>query len=257
MNRPVRDPNRIRNVGRSETSDFQNWPAAEVVLSYDVDDPPDIDLYNSAAIKYPQADDVYFIITSYFNNVTDTMEPRLAVSRDGIRWNRPSREPFVSRGQDDSDFDSKMIHVSVGQIQRGDEWWAFYRGTDQLHSTHGHKNALTKPTGVISRVTSRLDGYVSLDAAGDGGFTTVPLQPTGTQLELNYSTSSGGSVRVELCDMQGRSIAQAAPLDGDHLAAQVRWSTPPPALSQPVRLRLSLSRTKLFAFRFADGGDRA
>lgn len=257
MNRPVRDPNRIRHIGRSETTGFLNWPAAQVVLSYDADDPPDIDLYNSAAIKYPRADDVYFIITSYFNNVTDTMEPRLAISRDGVHWDRPSREPFIPRGEDANAFDSKMIHMSVGQFQRGDEWWAFYRGTNQLHSTHGHTHVLPKPTGVISRVVSRLDGYVSLDAPRDGTFTTIPLQAT-AGLELNYTTAPGGSIRVDMCDMNEKPLVQCAePLVGDQIAGVVRWTQRPPMANQPIRLRFHMVSAKLFSFRFTESANCA
>jgi len=259
QNRPVRDPNRIRNIGRSETADFLNWPAAEVVLAYDDDDPPDVDLYNSAAIKYPHAENAYFIITSYFNHVTDTMEPRLATSRDGIAWNRPSRKPFICLG-DEGAFDSAMIHTCVGQFQRGDEWYTYYRGTDQLHSTHGHRTKLQSPAGVISRVVSRPDGFVSMDAMDEGSLTTVPVRATGSRLELNFAARGDGYVIVELRDaadrpLKGFEAHRCRPLAGDSLAEEVYWDSGADlteALREPVRMHLRFRRAQLFAWQFVE-----
>jgi len=258
LNRPVRDPERTRTVGRSETADFLSWPAADTVLSFDQEDPPDVDLYNSAAIKYPHADNAYFILTSCFSHSTDTLEPRLATSRDGIRWQRPSRRAFIPLGEEGS-FDSKMIHTCVGQFARGTDWWTFYRGTNGLHSTHGGKSQLTY-NGAISRVRSRVDGFVSVDAADEGSFTTPLLRACGSGLRLNCVTRAGGYVKAELLDAAGKPIPSCGlencvPVTGDHLNAAVTWGGAPGIaehLSKAVRLRLHLCRAKVFAFQFVN-----
>lgn len=258
LNRPVRDPERTRTIGRSETADFLSWPAADTVLSFDQHDPPDVDLYNSAAIKYPQADNAYFIITSCFSHSTDTLEPRLATSQDGIHWQRPNRRAFIALGEEGS-FDSKMIHTCVGQFARGADWWTFYRGTSGLHSTHGGKSQLSY-NGVISRVRSRVDGFVSVDAVEHGSFTTPLLRTSGSGLRLNCVTETNGYIKAELLDAAGRPLPghtrdNCVPVSGDSLNAAVTWRGVPgssAALRGAVRLTLQLHRAKVFAFQFVN-----
>ena len=61
----------------------------------------------------------------------------------------------------------------------------------------------------IRRVTLRTDGFVSVHAdRGGGAFTTPPLRFAGRKLELNYSTSAVGFVKVELRDESGQAYAR-------------------------------------------------
>jgi len=126
-NVPIRNPNIIRTIGKSETSDFLNWPPVETILTFDKNDPPDMDIYNSAAVKYSRADDVYIILASCYYHNEDVLMPQLAVSRDGINWKRIERKPFIELGKNDA-FDKGMIHTCVGQIIKDNEIWIYYRG---------------------------------------------------------------------------------------------------------------------------------
>jgi hypothetical protein len=260
LNRPVRDSNRIRTIGRSETTDFLNWPGAKVVMSYDDNDPSDVDLYNSAAIQYPHAQDSYFIIASLFHQSQDALEPQLAVSRDGVTWSRPLRKAFISLG-DEGSFDSKMIHTCVGQFRRRDEWLTFYRGTSSVHTSHGNRST-EKFNGTISRVISRPDGFVSLDAEKSGTFLTPPMLARGSRLQLNSQSSGEGHIRVELCDEHGRAIegfraGQCQGISGDQLAGDVVWQyrqSLSEIIARPFRMRIFLERAKLYAFQFASNG---
>jgi hypothetical protein len=67
------------------------------VLQTDENDPAESDLYNPAALKYPYADNVYLMFPSLYRHSTDTLDIRLAVSRDyhpalGVRREYPSIE---------------------------------------------------------------------------------------------------------------------------------------------------------------------
>src|SRR5690606_7623057 len=58
-----------------------------------------------------------------------------------------------------------------------------------------------QPTAHIKRYALRLDGFASLQAKFNGGdATTKPFVFKGKQLEINYSTSAAGYVRVEILD---------------------------------------------------------
>ena len=109
------------------------------------------------------------------------------------------------------------------------------------------------------RHTLRIDGFVSVEARLAGGeFVTKPLRFDGGTLELNFSTSAVGSIRVELQNLDG-TPAKGFALDdceeiyGDALGQQVLWKGRPD-LSQwngkPMRLRFVLKDADLYAIRF-------
>ena len=111
----------------------------------------------------------------------------------------------------------------------------------------------------MARYTLRPDGFVSVHADAAGGeFVTRPLTFTGKTLEINYSTSAAGTVRVEIQDAAGKPIPGFALADcpdifGDRLEQIVEWkqgSDLGKLTGQPVRLRFVLSDADLYAIRF-------
>ena len=115
------------------------------------------------------------------------------------------------------------------------------------------------PTMRIRRYALRTDGFVSVNAGYSGGeFTTHPLVFAGSELEINYSTSAVGSVRVEVQDAGGRpqpglSLDDSAEIFGDEIEGTARWNGNPTLASlagKPVRLRFALHDADLYAFRF-------
>ena len=113
-------------------------------------------------------------------------------------------------------------------------------------------------TAYLRRYAIRIDGFVSVAAPLSGGeLLTRPLVFEGARLELNYSTSAAGSVRVEIQDAVGHPIpgftlADNAELYGDSLRQTVHWkSADVGALSgKPVRLRFELRDADLYSFQF-------
>ncbi len=82
-----------RAIGRSTSNRFDTFaPLTEsCVLQVDVDDPPGCDLYNPACQPYPGSPGLYLMFPSLFRHQQDTLEIRLAVSRDGVQWTWPDR----------------------------------------------------------------------------------------------------------------------------------------------------------------------
>ena len=251
----------LRKVGRSETSDLQRWPKPQVVFGYDNQDPVESDHYNASVMQYPFAPNVYLMFPSpYFHykgkSNDGPLDIQLATSRDGIQWNRLDRRPYVRLGPRGS-FDGGSVYMSVGMLRRGDEIWMYYTGYDITHGDYDMKT--TRKKGTVSRLVQRLDGFVSADAAWEGGeLTTVPLVFAGRRLVLNVDTSAMGSARVELMDEQGRplpgfSAADCDPIDGNFTARTVTWKGKPDLAGlagKPVQLRFALRSTKLYAFQF-------
>ena len=94
---------------------------------------------------------------------------------------------------------------------------------------------------------------------GGGAFTTRPFVFAGNELELNYSTSAVGHVKVELQDesgaaLNGYSLTDSQELFGDEIAGTIGWRDDGANIGdlagQTVRMRAELRDADLFAFRF-------
>jgi hypothetical protein len=111
----------------------------------------------------------------------------------------------------------------------------------------------------LRRYTLRLDGFVSASADWKGGqLLTKPLTFEGNRLELNFATSAGGEVRVEIQDANGKPVEGFAlddcpPQFGDSVEKTVTWSSGAnlaELAGKPVRLLFELKDADLYAFRF-------
>ncbi len=241
-----------RMVSRTESKDFRTFPDPVLVLAPDELDPPDSDLYNNAAIKYPYAANAYFIFTSLYHHPSDKLWVELAVSRDSVEWERPSREPFIPNGPE-GEWDSGVLYRGVGLLRMGDELWLSYYGRVATHNTYGDKEY----QGGYSFAVSRLDGFASMNAGEElGELVTVPLVFSGKRLVLNLEVLRGGGAKVELQDEAGKPLPGFTQADCDQMVCDdvsrvVTWrgkSDLSALAGKPVRLRFVLRRCKLYAF---------
>ena len=107
---------------------------------------------------------------------------QLVHSRDGLNWHRfGDRSPIIPRGARGS-FDAGCILCSADRpLVQGDEVWHYYTGINTMHG-----GPMPPKQCVIGRVSWRLDGFVSLDAAAfEGQVETVPLATAGGRLVVN------------------------------------------------------------------------
>ncbi len=258
------DPDNLRKIGRTESSDLAHWPEdPKIVLAYDKDDPVESDHYNPCVVKYPYAPDVYLMFPSAFFHASKketgsdgALDIQLATSRDGVHWDRRERRPYVRLGIEGS-ADGGAMYMTVGMLRRGAELWMYYTGYQQRHGGYDFRRA--KRLGVVSRLVQRLDGFVSADATYAGGqLTTIPLVFKGKHLILNVDTGALGSASVELLDEEGRLIPgfgrnDCASINGNYVERRVNWKGKDDlsALAgKVVRLRFIMRSTKLYAFQF-------
>jgi hypothetical protein len=199
---------------------------------------------------------------------------QLVSSRDLIHWHRVgSRQPVIGRGEPGT-FDSHMIFYHSLPVTVGDEWWVYYVGFNEGHAAkacydepmrqqyHADVKAGRRHFPAVGLAKVRREGYVSLDASAAGGtVTTRPLQPGGSQLELNAAVAPAGAITVEVQDANGQSLpgfeaAACAPVQGDSLRHQVRWADQRGDerwLERSVCLKFHLREAALYGFRFAEG----
>ena len=109
------------------------------------------------------------------------------------------------------------------------------------------------------RLTMRTDGFASLHAGADiGEMVTHGLRFDGKSLVVNYSTSAGGSLRVELQDASGRALpgftlADCPNLVGDAIEQLVGWAggSDVSALAGTiVRMRFVMREADVFSLKF-------
>jgi hypothetical protein len=278
----VWDP--LRKVGRIETDDIlapwpydrtavssrKDYPGKHVPLAfgYDESDPVESDHYTSAVAPYPWADDAYFMFPSaYLHFPPPPRSPfrndgpvdiQMAVSRDGVSFQRVERRPYVELGLAGSR-DSGSMYMLPGLIRHGNEVFQYYGGYTFTHAAYV---ALPKQgMGTVFRLAQRLDGFVSADAGMAGGsFETPLLRFRGSRLVLNANASAMGEIRVELQDAEGSPIAGRGfeacdPIHMNDLAHRVSWngSADLGALSsRPLRLAFRLRAAKLYSFQFVE-----
>ena len=248
------------NIGRAESSDFTRFNPLQLVLQAGDRDPPNSNLYNPAARKYPGAANVYLLFPSLYQHEPDTLDIRLAVSRDGVHWTWPEQNAaFIPLGETGA-FDSKALYMGQGLIEAGDEMWLYYSGAPLRHNegtleriVHGDQPRAYR------RAVIRRNRFVSVDAGREGGsFVTPPLQFTGNTLTFNVEVRPGGKVRVGLLDEKGeaapgRAVEDCQAIAGDHFDAVVRWKTGrnvSDRAGRPTRMRVELIDASLYGFQF-------
>jgi hypothetical protein len=291
-NRPERR-GRARSIARGESDHLGDFPPVQdlpVVFQPDDDDLkedglPAVDFYTSAAVKYPWADRAYFMFpTTYFHYSPQLpeftkacpinagpLDSQFAASRDGIKWERYDRRPFVPLGMK-GEFDWACARVLWGLVPdtTGREMYLYYRGGEWLHGWDRNENnkrlltehglGATQDLTCISRLISRRDGFTSVRGAYTGGeFTTPPLVFAGNQLRLNVDTSATGIVRVGILAENGMALEGFAPDQCDliHTANEInrrvswRGNADVGRLAgKPVRLKFFVRDADLYAFQF-------
>ena len=250
-----------RAIGRAETTDFAHFPEPAKIEEPDFNRPEDEDLigaglYSSAATKYPDATDAYFIFTAAFYHTSDTLDCQVATSRDGVQFHR-WREPFVRLGPAGS-FDSCSIYMGAGMLPAGDELYLYYAGGSRMHD---QKKGEGTPAS-IGRVRVRRDGFVSQDAAAERSWLkTIPFVIENDRLEVNMDASARGGLKVEILAEAGHPIfgysaSDADRLERNELAQTATWNGSAdlsPLRGRTVRLRFIGESVKLYAFQLVEG----
>jgi hypothetical protein len=262
---------RIRSVRRSTSRDFRTWTPAEFVDM----GPGGIEhLYTNMATPYERGPGVLFMFAKRFVpwRKTDPTWPYdglseivLLSSRDGIRFDRTFMEPFVRPGLDPLNWHERAIMMARGILQTSPTELSLY-----------YFEHYRTPSVRLRRATLRPDGFVSITAPYRGGeLVTRPLVLEGSELEVNFSTSAAGSIRVEVLDAEGTPIPgftldDCDEIFGDELERVVTWRpghreavtadrrTIPNRASELglalrgriVKLRFVMKAAELYSFRF-------
>lgn len=249
-----------RDIMTCTSADFLNWTKPKF-LEYP--DAPAEHLYVNQIQPYFRAPHIYLGFPKRFvpsrkspighplPGVSDTI---LMSSRDGETFHR-WQEAFVRPGLQPDRWVCRNNLVAWGLVETASHLAAAPHEIS-LYVIEGYYQGNSCR---VRRHTMRVDGFVSAFAGLNGGhLLTKPLVVSGDRLELNFSTSAAGSVRVEIQNRDGKpidgfSLADCPEIFGDSIGRRVTWKNDADLSSlagKPVRLRFNLKDADVYSFRF-------
>ena len=246
----------VRRIRRSVSKDFRHWSKLEFIRLSQEQDPsrgPIEHLYKNAATPYYRRPDILLMFPKRFfaervfaparypKNEAGLSDIAFMFSRDGLHWDRRFLQAFIRPGRDWENWHHRAIEVGQGLVPTG-------AGEMSLYMVEHYQT----PTVRIRRMVLREDGFVSVHSDGTPGhLTTRPLLFDARQLVMNYATSAGGSIVVEVLDADGRKTEHhAVEKYGDELQGGCPWDFGKRQPAKPIRLRFILKDADLFSFRF-------
>lgn len=226
-----------RSIARTTSEDFLAWTEPVRMKP----NAPGEELYTSGTQPYFRAPHIYIALPTRFvarrGAATDVA---LMSSRGGNTFDRTFMDSLIRPGPGPDSWADRANYAAIGIHQTGP--WEM-----SLFLTGGRRYVL------------RLDGFASVNAPFAGGeMVTKPLVFSGDELEINYATSAGGQVRVELqgedgAALPGFSLGDCVPIYGDEVARVVKWKSGSSLrmyAGKPVRLRFEMFDADLYALKF-------
>ena len=229
---------RLRTISRTTSPDYQHWtPPVALHPNF-----PGEHLYTSQTHPYFRAPHIYIATPTRFHpqlgSSTDIM---FMTARANKPYDRTFREAFIRPGPDPKRWGNRSNYAALNVVPTGNSEMSLY-------------------VTPFRRLTLRTDGFASLHAGADTGeMVTHRLRFLGKSLVVNYATSAGGSLRVELQDASGRplpgfTLADCQSLVGDIVEQPVSWtggSDVSEVADKPVRLRFVMQEADVFALKFS------
>jgi len=229
----------VRAIRRSTSKDFLNWTEPVDMQA----NAPGEHLYTGVTQPYFRAPHIYIALPTRFQaragSITDIVF--MATRPGSDRYNRHFKEAFIRPGLSARGWENRANYITLNVVQTSPTHMSMFMYGG------GH-------------YVLRLDGFISVHAGyEEGELITKPLRFAGAKLELNYSTSGAGRIRVEIQDAAGQPIPgftleDCSPVQGDTIAGFVTWKDGADVSrlsGQPVRLRFVVNEADLYSLRFA------
>jgi hypothetical protein len=212
-------------MGRTHSKDFIHWSNPELLLAPDDRDPPSLEFHHSPVFYYG---DRYFGLLQILNRAVrgGVIDIELAVSRDGLQWDRPFRNRYFLPKNDLKAFDSGNMTTNATPVFLEDEF-RFYYGGGSEGATSQDVYAVKSGIGLA---TMPRDRFASLRAAhGTCQITTKPFPIGENRLIALNADARRGAIAVELLDGYGRLLKgftkdEAVKLTTDSLNHSIKWS---------------------------------
>ncbi len=253
-----------RSVGRTTSKDFIHW-TDPVQMKFG--DTPMEHLYTQQTSPYYRATQIYVAIGArfmperqvlsedqaealnvnpkYFKDCSDAI---IMTTRGGDSYDRTFMESYIRPGIGLQNWVSRSNYPALNIVQTGDTEMSVYVNENYA-----------QPTAHLKRYSMRIDGFASIHAGyNGGGMTTKPFVFSGRELEVNYSTSAAGSMKIEIQDKYGKPLPgyeeeNCQEIIGNEIKRIVSWkgNQDVGALAgKVVRLKIKIKDGDLFSLKF-------
>ena len=169
-------------------------------------------------------------------------------SKDALHFDRIFMESFIRPGIGYNNWTSRTNYPALNIVETSDSELSVYVNENYM-----------QPEAHLRRYSIRIDGFTSICAGYVGGVViTKPIKFSGTKLEINYSTSAAGEIRIELLDerddvIPGYSKEDCDSIVGDEISRGVTWHGRGDLSSiegQIVKMKFYLKDADVFSFRY-------
>ncbi len=244
----------IRGIRTATSKDFVTWENEQNLTYPGIPEEGDykkaIQFYTNAVQPYFRAPHIFIGFPTQFILKGELTQPLFMSSRDGVAFDLWTDPVIPTTAPKDRDAE-RSNYMAWGVLH--------LPGKPDEISVYA-KEAYRKYGPVrLRRFTYRLDGFVSISAGADGGeMVTKPLIFTGKELVVNYKVRSGGSLRMEIQDKNGKvlkdfRLEDSEPLTGDSTKAVAKWkgnSDLTGVLSdESVRIRFVLKDADIYSIK--------
>ena len=271
-----------RSVALATSSDFEHWSGPDLVFHADQEDqelarqvigerlanpklnqpqhnvPAEymVDVYYLGVSRY---EGLYVGMAAFFyhtGNVNENSDGfhhiQLTCSRDLRNWVRlGDRKPFIGPSEVGSGaYDMTQILPPSRPVLVDGELWFYYTGIKYRSAPPD----ADEKRGAIHLATMRRDGFMSLDADGEGGtVTTNSFVPGSPILYVNVDAghdSLQGSLLVEVVDAEGSVVARSREVRGDQPRYPVQWESGhlQVHMHRPIQLRFKLRNAAFYSY---------
>ena len=242
-----------RSIGRSESSDFRQFPLSEVILEPGPELLPSDTLYTNGKTTIPGAPDQHLLFSTIWHTSDDSTTIAIASSWNGRVWHWLPGGPVLETAEFGR-FDGGCIFAHPNLIETASGDFALpYTGYVYPHKYP--RGQWSFQPGMAVWPKGRI---VALEAEDRGEFTTVSFMPPGGKLRINAVTARAGSILVEAVHGNGqvigrRSFAEADPVIGDQHWTLVTWGGEDFVgfdEGEALILRFRMEKAKLFGLQF-------
>jgi hypothetical protein len=227
----------LRSVCRTTSEDFIKW-SEPVPLKPNF---PGEHLYTTVTHPYFRAPHIYIALPTRLHvDRGESTDILFMTARGNSPFDRTFRGAFIRPGLDPMRWGNRSNYAALNVVPTGPAEMSIYATP-------------------FRRFTLRTDGFASVHAGPDvGEIVTRPFRFAGKELAVNYSTSAGGSFRVEIQDADGKplpgfSLADCRNLIGDSIEQAVSWTKRSDVANlagRPVRLRFVMQEADVYAVQF-------
>ena len=137
----------LRVIDRYTSDDGLAWDNRRRVIERDEHDPTDQQFY---FLSVTHTDRGRVGLLGHYRVEAQTMDMEWCFSADGLKWERPSRKPWIARGEP-GELDCYGVYAPSSMVFHQDRWFLFYTG---VNSAHNHKHSHGDPTAVVMLATT-------------------------------------------------------------------------------------------------------